>query len=171
MGDSSSGWRTYREEEFKEFVTSLCKLARRNNFSVWVGGQNRPFSVVVSADWKRRRVSETLPHHSVGFALRMSPKAHYKYCYAEGVYGSPGRVPLEDYTVVVGGTVNEVLEFAAMKMETYVEKFGRPDGRAFYHTVRLDKIGEKNAPAIVAEIMKMIDWDQSGTDRQVGKDF
>lgn len=160
IGDKNSNWREYREEEFKEFITGLCGLARKNNFAVWVGGQNKPFSVVISAHWLTEVVSEELPMHTVGFGIRMVPRRQYRYCCAENETLSPSCVPLSRYNTVVASTVNEALEFVSNKMEYYVERFGRPDGRAFYHTERLDKFGEKGRRQLMSEIMRTIDWDQ-----------
>lgn len=160
MGDRDSHWKDYREEEFKEFITGLCKLARRNNFSVWVGGQNKAFSVVISADWSKRMISEKPPCHSVGFGVRMAPKRGYRYCYAEDVHGSPSRISLSSYDSVIASTVNGALEFVASKMDFYIKQFGEPDKEAVYFTSRLDKISEKGRQQLIGEIMKMIDWDQ-----------
>ena len=160
MGHRGSNWRAFREDEFKGFITELCKFARRFNFSVWVGGTNRQFSVVISAYWKEKAVFRERPFSGIGFGIRLDPNKGYQYSYAENAYCSPSALPLARFDRVIGATTDEALEFAVSRMKALVEQHGIPTRKAYYHTMRLDKISEKNRYNLVADIMKQIDWDQ-----------
>lgn len=134
------------------------------NYSVWVGGQNRPFAVIISADWSECKVSDDLPYTVHSFGMRMDPNKNYKYSFSPHAYGSPSRVPLDSFDTVIGGTINEALEFVSSEIDRYVSSFGKPDGEAYYYTERLDKLSKKNRLALTKEFLATTDWDQGRFD-------
>lgn len=160
VGNKESAWRDFREEEFKKFITELCRFARQFNFSVWVGGTKRPFSVALYASWSEKMGGYRRLCKHEGFAIRMDPKRGYRYTYADRSFSTPALIPLNDFREIIGDTIDEALEFVVSKMKAAIEEYGIPTDDPKYYTERLDKISAKSRPNLIKDIMKQLDWDQ-----------
>lgn len=51
-----SNWQEFRDREFSELITRVCKIGREYNFNVWVGRSGNPYSFVING-WISREKS------------------------------------------------------------------------------------------------------------------
>ena len=146
----NSDWRDYRESEFKELVTALCKITEERNFSIYTGGSARPFSVAISSPSFKNRM---------GFCIRMDPKKGYRYMCSEGDE-NPNHVPLSSFDRYAGSTVNEALEFVCSRLDSYEKEFGRPVGKRFAQTTRMDRLMGDWPVELTRTMLRQVDWNQ-----------
>lgn len=146
-----SNWKSFRESEFQELITALCKITREMNFSIWVSGKAKPFSFAISTSSSKGKLA---------FCIRMDPKQNYRYMCAENGSYNTIRVPISDFILYVGTTVNEVSEYVYSKLDDYVSRFGYPDEERIEFTERLDKYRGENARLLYLDMQKKTNWNQ-----------
>lgn len=143
-------WKEFRDKEFEQLITSICKIARQFNFNVWVGGSQNPYSFLISG----RHSREIL----LSITVRMVPSKGYRYLAADTEEWNPNRVSKSGYQVEIGSTVNEVEEYIYRRIQKFVELYGKPDGEIFLNTER--KLDFGVAIQGIIEIMRKTNWDQ-----------
>lgn len=147
MTDKSANWKQYREDEFKELVTSLVDYAKKYNWSCWIGGTKNPFSITLYA-----RISHTQRKY---ISIRL---AKGTYMAALSDQTNPNNIPLCEYTVYVGNTVNECEEYVFRQMDAFHRECGDPTDPAHYFTQRFLSNREKDQ--LIHDFILRSDWYQ-----------
>lgn len=153
-------WKEFRDIEFQEFITRLCVIARKKNFSIWVGGTSRPYAVAISAKWSEPKGEYIHIREYVDMGIRMDPKNQYRYFYAQDAYSPPRHIPLKNFDTLIGATSNEAIEFVSGKMDEYTEMFGIPDSDTHYYTERFDRMRHFDTGLLMKTLIEQTDWDQ-----------
>lgn len=145
-----SNWQEFRDKEFTDIITRVYRIAKENNFSVWVGRSKNPYSFNISG-WISREASLSL-------SIRMVPNNSYKYMAADTEEWNPQNVDKKSYKEEIGSTVNEVEEYICRKIQNFVRVNGKPIGEAHYFTEK--SMGTDEKFRIMLEAIKSMDWNQ-----------
>lgn len=145
-----SSWKEFRDKEFQNIITRVCKVAKENNFSVWVGRSKNPYSFNVSG-WISREAS-------LSISIRMVPNNSYKYMVADTEEWNPQNVHKKEYKEEIGSTVNEVEEYVCRRIKEFVNINGKPQDHQFYFTEK--SLGRDEKVEIMMNAIKSMDWNQ-----------
>lgn len=147
MTDKTANWKQYREDEFKELVTSLVDHAKKFNWSCWIGGTKNPlaitFSAYISRDQKKC------------ISIRLTKGT---YMAADSNEINPNNIRPSEYTIYVGNTVNECEEYVFRQMEAFHQEYGDPTGIAHYFTQRF--LSNQEKAALIQDVIQRSDWYQ-----------
>lgn len=147
MTDKSANWKQYREDEFKELVTSLVDHAKKYNWSCWIGGTKNPLAITFSA----RLSHEQRKYISIRLAKGT-------YMAADSNEINPNNIRPSEYTIYVGNTVNECEEYVFRQMDAFHQEFGDPTGEAHYFTQRF--LSNQEKVDLIQDIIQRTDWYQ-----------
>ena len=145
-----NNWKKFRDDEFQNVITRVCKIAKENHFSVWVGRTKNPYSFNVYGWIDREK--------SLSISVRMVPANSYKYMIAETCEWNPQNVDKKEYSIEIGSTVNEVEEYISNRIRSFVQINGKPTLETSYFTKKAMSVDE--SVAIMLEAMKAMDWNQ-----------
>lgn len=148
----NSNWKEFRDKEFEQLVTGICKIARLYNFSVWVGGSQNPYSFLISGRHSREL--------ELSITVRMVPSKGYRYLAADTKEWNPNRVNKNDYRIEIGNTVNEVEEYICSRVQQFVNTYGMPVGKISLFTEK--KLDFATTLEGIFSVLKKNDWDQEG---------
>jgi len=143
-------WKKFRDEEFGNLITRICKIAKENNFGVWVGTSKNPYSFNINA-WISKEAS-------LSVSIRMVPKNSYKYMATDTREWNPQNVAKSEYTIEVGSTVNEVEEYISYRIQEFVKLNGKPKNKAHYFTYK--SFGQEGKVQMMLEVARRMDWNK-----------
>lgn len=145
-----SNWQEFRDKEFENVITGVYRIAKDNNFSMWVGRSRNPYSFNISGWISRGK--------SLCISIRMVPNNTYKYMAADTQECNPGNVDKNAYLEYVGSTVNEVEEYVYNRIRDFVRINGNPIGEPYYFTEKA--MGFDKKVQIMMEAIKSMDWNR-----------
>ncbi|MBP3618911.1 MAG: toll/interleukin-1 receptor domain-containing protein [Lachnospiraceae bacterium] len=145
-----SNWKNFRDKEFESVITGIYRIAKENNFSMWVGGTKNPYSFNVNG-WINKEMS-------LYISVRMAPDNGYKYMAANTREINPQNVGKENYIKEIGCTINEVEEYIYNEIKAFVEANGKPVEKTYYFTEKSMSIDKKIK--IMVDAVKSMDWNQ-----------
>lgn len=148
--NKNSKWQDFRDIEYEQVITRVCKIARLFNFNVWVGRSQNPYSFLVSG-WISRETN-------LSITVRMVPSKGYRYFAADTDEWNPNRVSKSCYKTEIGSTVNEVEEYICQRVQQFVEVWGKPKGENHIFTDKTMKL--ETTLESIFEILKKTNWDQ-----------
>jgi len=145
-----SNWQEFRDKEFENVITRICKIAKENKFNVWVGRRKNPYSFNVSG-WISNDVL-------LSISVRMVPNRNYKYMATDTEEINPQNVDKKEYLEVIGSTLNEVEEYIYNRIYDFVTLNGKPTQEPFYFTEKSMSVDKK--VGVMVEAMKTMDWNK-----------
>ncbi|WP_110955426.1 toll/interleukin-1 receptor domain-containing protein [Anaerosinus massiliensis] len=144
---NNDGWKKFREDEYSSLVTTLVNRAKEYNWSVWVGGTKNKFSITLRGFINLES--------KMSISIRLDGKSNaYKATFYDN--HNPNNIPISNFDIYVGNTVNECEEFVWRRMEDFKQKYGNPTEEATYFTQKI--LGEKERYKFAYKIMKSLDW-------------
>lgn len=143
-------WKKYRDSEFEQLVTGACKIAKKFNWSVWVGRSKSPYSICFSMYNKTNGTK--------AFSIRMVPNHNYRYSAAETSEINPSNIPLKDYKTDIGYRLNEVEEYIWNRMEQTVSAYGESQEKPVFFTEKY--VNTNQMVGLAKEMIRKTNWNQ-----------
>lgn len=145
-----SNWQEFRDREFSELITRVCKIGREYNFNVWVGRSGNPYSFVINGWISREK--------KLAVSVRMNPAKSYRYMATDTNEWNPNNISKKEYQTEIGSTVNEVEEYLCRRMQDFVAQYGKPTKEPYFFTEK--KPDMENALERIMEVLKSNNWDK-----------
>ena len=144
---NNNAWKEFREAEYSNLVTTLVNRAKKYNWSAWCGSTKNKFSITLYAFVNSK--------YKMSISIRLDGKSNaYKATFYDN--HNPNNIPISNFDIYVGNTVNECEEFVWRRMEDFTQKYGNPIEEATYFTQKF--LGEKEKYKFAREVVKSLDW-------------